>query len=480
MGLRCFIASCVCKTSYHLLRLFGRGATSLPGKLALRVDPNYLATLARGVRTIVFTGTNGKTTSTHIAAQALENTGKPAFYNRSGANLVQGITTEFALRSSLTGKARCAYAAIECDEGALARVCAALDPDVLVVTNVFRDQLDRYGEVMHTRDNIAAGVRNSPHATLVLNADDSIVASLADEVAGGAGADAAGGADETGAANGADAASRIVWYGVNCELYPERVADLSDASRCIRCGAEYEYTRVAYAHLGAWSCPACGFARPEPSVAVEGIVSRGVDACTVELAVDGRTAQVPLDVACGYDVYNCCCVVAGLLSFGFARADAFAAVGKFKHGFGRGELLQIGSSRTKLMLVKNPAGCNQVMNLLLNGADDEAFPALVVLLNDQDCDGTDVSWIYDAAFEALAPRVDMVVCGGTRAEDMALRLKYAGVAAAGISIEKDNAALLDAIAALARPTVVVANYSAMLAFRGAAQRKLGLAGFWEG
>ena len=459
MGLRCIIASCVCKTSYHLLRLLGRGATSLPGKLALKVDPNYLATLGRGVRTIVFTGTNGKTTSTHIAAQALENTGKPAFYNRSGANLVQGITTEFALRSSITGKARCAYAAIECDEGALGRVCAALDPDVLVVTNVFRDQLDRYGEVMHTRDNIAAGVKNSPHATLVLNADDSIVASLVDEARDGA---------------------RVVWYGVNCELYPERVADLSDASRCMRCGAEYEYARATYAHLGDWSCPSCGFARPTPSIVVCAVVSRAADACTVEMSVDGETAQVPLDVACGYDVYNCCCVVAGLLSFGFERADAFAAVGKFKHGFGRGEMLQVGQSTTRLMLMKNPAGCNQILNLLLNEPAGEAFPALVVLLNDQDCDGTDVSWIYDAAFESLAPRVDVVLCGGNRAEDMALRLKYAGIAAAGISIEKDDTALLDAIAALARPTVVVANYSAMLAFRGAAQRKLGLAGFWEG
>lgn len=459
MSLRCLIASCACKASYHLLRLLGRGATSLPGKLALAIDPGFLATLAHGVRTIVFTGTNGKTTSTHIAAQALANTGTPAFYNRSGANLVQGITTEFAIRSSITGKARCAYAAIECDEGALGRVCAALDPDILVVTNVFRDQLDRYGEVMHTRDNIAAGVAHSPHATLVLNADDSIVASLADE---------------------APSTARIVWYGVNCELYPERVADLSDASRCIRCGAEYEYARTVYAHLGAWSCPGCGFARPEPSVAVERVVSRGSGACTVEMSVDGETSQVPLDVACGYDVYNCCCVVAGLLSFGFSREDAFAAVGKFKHGFGRGEVLEVGRSTTRLMLMKNPAGCNQILNLLLNEPEDAAFPALVVLLNDQDCDGTDVSWIYDAAFEALAPRVDAMLCGGTRAEDMAVRLKYAGIAAPGISIEKDNAALLERVAVLARPTVVVANYSAMLAFRGVAQRKLGLAGFWEG
>ena len=146
MSARTVCAALVCKATYHMLRLLGRGGTSLPGKLALKIDPEYLHRLSRGVRTIVITGTNGKTTSTHIVAQALENMGEQAFYNRSGANLIQGITTEFAIRSSITGKPRYRLAAIECDEGALRRVCKQLDPDVLVVTNVFRDQLDRYGE----------------------------------------------------------------------------------------------------------------------------------------------------------------------------------------------------------------------------------------------------------------------------------------------------------------------------------------------
>ena len=197
MGFRTVCASIVCKSTYRLLRLMKRGGTSLPGKLALKVDPNYLNTLAEGVRTLVLTGTNGKTTSTHIVAQALENMGEQAFYNRSGANLIQGITTEFAIRSSIGGKPRYKLAVIECDEGALRRVCAAVDPEVLVVTNVFRDQLDRYGEVTHTLENIMAGVKNSPHATLCLNADDSMVASIADRVD-----------------------NDVVFYGVDCETTP--------------------------------------------------------------------------------------------------------------------------------------------------------------------------------------------------------------------------------------------------------------------
>ena len=455
MGFRTICASLVCKATYHALRLMKRGGTSLPGKLALKIDPGYLATLGRGVRTMVLTGTNGKTTSTHIVAQALANAGIEAFYNRSGANLIQGITTEFAIRSSLTGRPRYQVAAIECDEGALRRVCAALDPEVLVVTNVFRDQLDRYGEVTHTLENIRAGVVNSPHATLVLNADDSLVASLAD-----------------------DARGQVRYFGVSCEVYPERVGDLSDATRCLKCGAEYEYDYVTYAHLGGFRCPSCGYRRPHPDVAVEAISERRSDGCTLSFDVDGARSEVPVDVPAGYDIYNCACVVAGLTAFGFSKEEAFRALGSFKHGFGRGEEFDLDGTRVRLMLMKNPAGCNQIINLLLNEPDESM--GIACILNDQECDGTDVSWIYDAAWEAVCARKHEALCSGSRAEDMALRLKYAGMPAEGIRIEHDYSALVRALGQAGHPVTVVANYSAMLEFRAEVARVLGLAGFWEG
>ena len=455
MGVRRVCATLVCKATYHVLRLLKHGGTSLPGKLALKIDPTCLAHFSQGVKTIVITGTNGKTTSTHIVAQALENAGKRAFYNRSGANLIQGITTEFALRSTLSGKPTCEYAAIECDEGAMKRVCAALDPDVIVVTNVFRDQLDRYGEVMHTRENILNGLKDAPHATLVLNADDSIVVSLSREVP-----------------------NEVVYYGVSCEIYPKRVEDLSDATRCIVCGAPYVYSYRTYGHLGGFSCPECGFSRPDPQVAVDAIEDRASMSCTLAMRVNGEPHRVPVDVPASYDVYNCVATVAGLLQFGLSSDEAFAAVGKFKHGFGRSETFQVGGSTVRLMLMKNPAGCNQIINLLLNEPDENM--GIACILNDQECDGTDVSWIYDAAFEALAERLDGAFCAGSRAEDMAVRLKYAGFKQENLRITHDYDELLAWIGAEDHAVTVVANYSAMLEFRAAAARKLGLAGFWEG
>ena len=455
MGLRTTIAGIVCKGSYKLLRMMGRGATSLPGKLALKVDPHYLKTLSSGVKTVVLTGTNGKTTSTHIVAQALENAGQEAFYNRSGANLIQGITTEFSTNSSVTGKPRCKYAVIECDEGALRRVCDGLDPDVVLVTNVFRDQLDRYGEVMHTRDNILAGLKNSTHAHVLLNADCSITANLADEID-----------------------NEVSFYGVDCEIYPERVADLSDATHCIKCGAPYEYDYSTYAHLGGFRCPSCGYHRPDCEVAVEEIVERGTNDCMLRMRVGDEVSTVRADVPADYDIYNCAAAVAALTAFGLPVKDAFDAVGHFKHGFGRGEVFELGDVKVRLMLMKNPAGCNQIINLLLNEPDKEM--GLCALLNDQDCDGTDVSWIYDASWEAIAAKKDAAGDGGERAEEMALRLKYAGMPAAGISVEKDYDKLSDRLAAAGHDTTVVANYSSMMEFRKHIAARLGLAGFWEG
>ena len=455
MGIRTIAAGIVCKGSYRLLRMLGRGGTSLPGKLALKIDPHYLKTLSAGVKTVVLTGTNGKTTSTHIVAQALENAGQRAFYNRSGANLIQGITTEFSVNSSITGKPRARFAVIECDEGALRRVCAGLDPDVVLVTNVFRDQLDRYGEVMHTRDNILAGLKNSPHAQVLLNADCSITASLAQEID-----------------------NPVSYYGVDCEIYPQRVDDLSDATHCIACGAPYEYEYTTYAHLGGFYCPQCGYKHPECSVAVEEVVERGTDSCVLRMRVGQKSTLVRADVPADYDIYNCAAAVAALTAFGLPAEDAFKALGHFKHGFGRGEVFDLGGVKVRLMLMKNPAGCNQIINLLLNEPDQQM--GLCAILNDQDCDGTDVSWIYDAAWEALAQRQAGALCAGDRAEDMALRLKYAGMPAQAIRIEKDYDKLIDELAAAGHNTTVVANYSSMMEFRKHIAARLGLAGFWEG
>ena len=444
-----------CKLCRSLIRLLGRGGTDFPGRVALKLCPNLLGELAKNVTTVIVTGTNGKTTTSRMIEQSWQDAGISYFANKSGANLLSGVTAEFAVHSTLTGRCKYPYALIEADEAALKFISEYVDAKVIVFTNVFRDQLDRYGEVMHTRDNILAGLKNSPHAQVLLNADCSITASLAAQID-----------------------NPVSYYGVDCEIYPRRVPDLSDATHCIKCGAPYEYDYTTYAHLGSFRCPECGYRRPQCSVAVEEIVERGTDSCMLRMRVGEESSLVRADVPADYDIYNCAAAVAALTAFGLPVQEAFAAMGSFKHGFGRGEVFDLGGAKVRLMLMKNPAGCNQIINLLLNEPDREM--GLCAILNDQDCDGTDVSWIYDAAWEALAPQQAGALCSGDRAEDMALRLKYAGMPAGAIAIEKDYDKLIDRLAAAGHNTTVVANYSSMMEFRKHIAARLGLAGFWEG
>ena len=456
MGFRTVCASIVCKSTYRLLRLMKRGGTSLPGKLALKVDPNYLNTLAKGVRTLVLTGTNGKTTSTHIVAQALENMGEQAFYNRSGANLIQGITTEFAIRSSIGGKPRYKLAVIECDEGALRRVCAAVDPEVLVVTNVFRDQLDRYGEVTHTLSKLRVGAQNSPNAVLCLNADDSLITSLHDDVP-----------------------NPVIFYGVSTPLYEEQVSDLSDAPYCIKCKSEYQYDFVTYGHLGGYRCPRCGYARPKPDICVSKVILSDEERSEVVFR-DGE-AEIPATVNLpgGYNIYNACAAMAAAKAMGLELPKAAQSLSRFACGFGRMEKFEINGTDVRMILIKNPAGCNQVLSFLTQRTEPFVFAAC---LNDRTQDGRDVSWIWDVAFERLTDMGDTlreVYLSGTRAEDMALRFLYAGFPKEKLHVQKDYGALMEEATAHKLPVFVMPTYTAMLALRGTISKTYGYKQFWE-
>ena len=236
MKIQTFFAVLLCKLARGLLRLLRRGGTAFPGRVALKVYPQVLGVLSRGVRVILVTGTNGKTTSSRMIEQAFADAGLNYFANRSGANLISGITAEFAMHSTLTGRPKCQFAVIECDEAAARRTFGQLRPKVVMVTNLFRDQLDRYGEVTHTLENIQIGISHSPNATLCLNADDSLCTSIHD-----------------------DFENPVIFFGVNTPIYTSRVEELSDAPYCIRCKSEYVYDYVTYGHLGSYRCPKCGY-----------------------------------------------------------------------------------------------------------------------------------------------------------------------------------------------------------------------------
>ena len=283
------LALWLAKAARCTLRLLGRGGTNFPGELAVKIAPDLLGKLARGVDIAAVSGTNGKTTCCRVLAQAYADAGTPCLANRSGANLLAGITAEFAAAARLSGKPKYRKAVIECDEAAAKTVFRLLQPHVILYTNVFRDQLDRYGEVTHTLENLRFAASQAPGAVLCLNADDSLLASLADALP-----------------------NKTRFYGVDAALPGAETADeLSDARFCIRCRTPYEYDRRTYAHLGAYRCPQCGYRRPEPDVAVTAASpdAEGSD-LTLRIGDTEISARFPLPAA--YNIYNAAASAAAL------------------------------------------------------------------------------------------------------------------------------------------------------------------------
>lgn len=456
MNFRAFLAILLCKLLRFISRVLHRGGTAMPGRFALRVCPELLSILSRDVKTVAVTGTNGKTTSSRMIEQAFADAGLSYFSNRSGANLISGITTEFVMNSSITGRPRKEYAVIECDEAAARRVFGQLRPKVVVVTNLFRDQLDRYGEVTHTLENIREGLKAVPEAALCLNADCSLTSSLA-----------------------GDLPNRVVWFGIEKGAAPSRAKpEISDATHCIRCKTEYEYDYITYGHLGGFRCPKCGYSRHPADYAVTDVVEQRADGSTVVMNIGCERRVVDINLPAMYNIYNAIGAVAAVTQMGLSADDAVKALSGFKCGFGRMEQFKLGGG-AKMMLVKNPAGCNQVVEFLQN--IKEKF-VLVICLNDRGADGTDISWIWDVDFEQLggiAGRIEKLIVSGDRASDMAVRMKYAGIAPEHIEIERDYEKLVSALEKQSLPVFIMPTYTAMLELREVVIRHCGGAEFWE-
>lgn len=444
------------KISKKLLRLLRRGGTTLPGRLALKISPGLLEQLASGVRCIVVTGTNGKTTSVRIIEEMFIQSDIPFFANRSGANLISGVTTVFIDNCSLFGKMKKPWALIECDEAASIEVCRLIDPEIVLVTNVFRDQLDRFGEVSHTLENILSGIKNSPNAAVCLNADCSLTVSIANQIPNG-----------------------IMFYGVDVPIYKNPVDEISDASHCIYCKHEYEYSYRTFGHLGGFSCPECGYSRPERQLAVTEIISTTLCSTTVALDFSGEKEQAEINLPGGYNIYNAVAAFAVSELVGFKRDDSIRAVGSFSCGFGRMEQFDLGKAKARMILIKNPAGCNQVLNYLASFTEKAVF---VFCLNDRTADGTDISWIWDVNFESLVRMGEIlghVYVSGIRAYDMALRLKYAGIEEDKLSMVEDYDRLIDTMCNQELPVVIVPTYTAMMDLREKMSSVFGAKNFWE-
>lgn len=457
MNFKAILAILLCKLLRLLSRLLHRGGTAMPGRFALKLCPDLLARLSKNVRSVVITGTNGKTSSSRIVEQAFVEQGRSYFANRSGANLLSGITTEFVMNCTLGGKMKKEWAVIECDEAAAVKVFPQLQPQVVVVTNLFRDQLDRFGEVTHTLSNIRTAIEAVPQAALCLNADCSLCSSLALSLP-----------------------NRVVYFGMEKGAVPSRAKpELSDATHCIRCKTEYEYDYISYGHLGGFRCPKCGYARHAADYAVTDVIEQRSSGTTAAFSIRGERRVVEINLPALYNVYNAVGALAAAMESGVGADEAVRALASFQCGFGRMEAFRLGKADVRMMLVKNPAGCNQVIDYLENLHNRFV---LAICLNDRGADGTDISWIWDAEFERLnsiAGRIEKVIVSGDRAQDMRVRLKYAGIPDENITVERDYEKLVSSLEPLQTDVCLMPTYTAMLELRSVMIRHCGGAEFWE-
>ena len=425
-------------------RASGRGGgTTLPGRVLLRLEPDAIARLGAGLDrgTTIVSATNGKTTTAGMIAALLEADGRRPVHNRAGSNMTWGVATALLEQRGHEGL-------FEVDEAWLPRVVDQLDPSTIVLGNLFRDQLDRYGEMEALADEWAKAVAARAGRTgLVLNADDPLIADL-----------------------GRDADERpregVVYFGIDdpSQALPE-LQHAFDAKHCRRCGHPYAYERAFVGHLGHYSCHNCGARRPRPDVAATAIELHGMDGSSATVRTPAGEIRLRLPLPGLYNVYNALAAVAAGLRLGVTPARIAGALSEMRAAFGRVETIEVASTPVSILLIKNPAGANEVLRTLRLEAGSEPVD-LWIGLNDRIADGRDVSWVWDADFELLAGAVRRVVCAGTRAPEMALRLKYAGWPTDSIAVVPGiEASLDDAVAAAPGRLFALPTYTALLALR---------------
>lgn len=442
------------------------GGTSLPGLVATRLQPELVTELASQLPagTIVVSGTNGKTTTSRMLASILTEAGFSVLRNSSGSNLTRGVASALLARINLRGRIESEAASLglfEVDEAALPEVVEMVQPSKLLLNNLFRDQLDRYGEVATVARLWSKAITRLPTSAIVIaNADDPLVAEVALE-----------------------SSERPLYFGVSS--VPDKGATgehASDVKTCPRCGGPIVYTLVTLGHLGHYRCSSCEFTRPEPVVCAENVRLRGINGSDFTLAAGEARAAVRLPLPGLYNVYNALAAAAAASTMGTDVTEIAATLGHVTAAFGRMERLDVNGRIVYLALAKNPAGLNEVMRTILQSSERAN---MLVLLNDNTADGHDVSWIWDADVEMLTGHVARVTFSGTRAPDMALRFKYAEVTdgtAADSGIEPNTeAGLIRALDGLNEGEVlfVVPTYTAMLDVRGVLTRLGHVKPYWE-
>ncbi len=439
------------------------GGTAVGGLVAQQIDPEIAAQLAGqlGYGAVAVTGTNGKTTTARMLAAIASEAGVRPLANASGSNLMRGVAGSLIDATGLLGRIHDAsqrLGVFEVDEATVPEAVRALRPRVIVFTNLFRDQLDRYGEV----DTVAALWRSSiatltRETTLVLNADDPAVASLA-----------------------RNAPCPVIMFGIDdTRAATEQLEHASDYRFCLSCGEELSYTAAFFGHVGHWRCPSCGNARRPPDVSAA-CVELAPASTKITIAARGGELHVELPLAGLYNAANALAAAAAALALGFDPPATERALSSFKAAFGRQERFDVDGRSVLVLLGKNPTGMNQVLRLV--AAQDATRPLhLLLLLNDGVQDGCDISWIWDTDYELLAQRSPHVIVSGTRAEELALRLKYAGFADAPDVIRDASRALDHALGRTpaGETLYVIPTYTAMLEVRELLAQRGHRVPFWK-
>ncbi len=462
------------KATGALSRMSRRGGgTTLPGDVARAIDPDVLRKLAGDLKfgSIVITGTNGKTTTARLISWLLEGAGHRVVSNRAGANLIFGATAAALDSADATGRLRADWGVFEIDEASLPKAIAEIQPKAAIVLNLFRDQLDRYGELESIAKKIESALEKLPQGSrALLNADDPRVAEI-----------------------GLHLPDAPLWFGLDdTSVAARELPHAADARTCPRCGASLVFDAVYVGHDGVYHCPNGDFERPQPEMTATGIKLDGFDnmAMTVGMArlyakegaketqaVKTKNQRLELPLGGLYNCYNVLAAYVAGVTIGLEPAYIAKRLHDFRAAFGRQERMEFRGRHLNLVLSKNPAGFNETLRTAVDLAKGNCF---LIGLNDRKADGTDVSWIWDVDFERLRGNAHAVVPGGNRADDLAVRFKYAGIEAS--APETDPGRALDALVKLTpegQTAHLLCTYTAMLDLRAELVRRGWAKPYWE-
>jgi lipid II isoglutaminyl synthase (glutamine-hydrolysing) len=436
------------------------GGTTLPGDVARFLDPTILTKLSRSLSggTVVITGTNGKTTTAALLRHILEADGRQIVANQEGANLIFGVTAAVVNRTSWAGMLPATVGLFEIDEASLPRLVKDVAPGTIVVTNLFRDQLDRYGELETTAAHIRRALTQGPEGmTAVLNADDPMVAVLGDDL------------------------PRVIYAGLDdANLLQPELSHGADAKFCPRCGSAFVFEGVYFGHVGRYRCPRGDFARPSPDVTATAVSIEGMERMRLRATDGAQEASVDVPLSGLYNAYNVVMALAAAKAMGVPLVKSASALRDFTPAFGRMERTVVDGRPAVLLLAKNPTGFNEVLRTAIQFGKARSF---LIALNDRIADGQDVSWIWDVDFEQLKGVARHIVVSGDRALDLRVRLKYADIPADRMDVVTDWRAALEraAQATQAGETLfVLPTYTAMLELRAVLTRDGALQPYWQG